>query len=316
MPSGRQLLVGLDDGTAVAKLRRLTTTESVTLTGATVTGGTFSGATLESPTINTPTTSVADADDHYEGTDLETILGEIPMGAMRKRITLIERFEQLPLLAASNIPADATGAITTLAEQAKFRRSNRNFYLFGTNAADAGCVFDGDGKMKLTCAGGAADQMIVAPDIVTSTTAWNHVLWSSNKETIWELVLKTDASIAVTTIWAGLKLTNPGPYSRSTDDDQVLFEFTPGGSANWRCIESIATVDTDTDSTVVVATSTRYHLRIAIASNRTAKMYINGSLVRTTAALTNAVNLVPSFGIQAAAARILYIEAQAISRVP
>jgi hypothetical protein len=69
---------------------------------------------------------------------------------------------------------------------------------------------------------------------------------------------------------------------------------------------------------VVVAVDTEYHLRIVIDEDRIAKCYINGVLVRTTAALTDTTDLKPYIGVAAdgaGAAKHMYIFSQSIGRV-
>jgi len=87
-------------------------------------------------------------------------------------------------------------------------------------------------------------------------------------------------------------------------------------SGSWQAAASIATVDTVTNSSAAVAVNTIYHLKIVIASDRTAQMYIDGALIRTTNALTS-TNLIPYIGVAtdgATAAKSLQILGQSISR--
>jgi len=66
-----------------------------------------------------------------------------------------------------------------------------------------------------------------------------------------------------------------------------------------------------------VAASTNYHLKIVISSTRTASFYINGAHVTTTAALTDATDLIPYIGLEAdgaAEAKTMIIVGQGISR--
>jgi hypothetical protein len=106
----------------------------------------------------------------------------------------------------------------------------------------------------------------------------------------------------------------------ATDNDQAFFRYEEGVNAGeWQAVSSIGGVDTETDTNVAVAINTDYHLVVEIASDRTAKFYIDGVLVSTTTALTNAVDLIPYLGVMvqaggAAGAKTMSIRGQAISR--
>ena len=66
-----------------------------------------------------------------------------------------------------------------------------------------------------------------------------------------------------------------------------------------------------------MAVDTDYHLVIDIQSDRTAKFYINGTLVETSAALADAIDLIPYIGVAAdgaAAAKSLIVRSQSIIR--
>jgi hypothetical protein len=142
------------------------------------------------------------------------------------------------------------------------------------------------------------------------------VTWGTDQEVAWECFIQTDANITNAIIWAGLKLT--GAEAKATDADQVYFRYEDDdNSGKWLCCVSIDNVDTEQDTGITVAINTAYHLRIEIASDRTAKFYLNGTLEHTTAALTDATDLKPFIGVAADGAdeaKSLTIRGQAISR--
>jgi len=113
-----------------------------------------------------------------------------------------------------------------------------------------------------------------------------------------------------------LKLTNTPTVA--TDDDQVFFRYsTDDSDTTWQVESSIGGTDTSTSTTVSVAASTIYKFKIVINSDRKASCYINDTLVYTTAALTNDVDLIPYVGIQSlsAAADNITLFYEKISRV-
>ena len=87
--------------------------------------------------------------------------------------------------------------------------------------------------------------------------------------------------------------------------------------ANWQAISSIGGSDIETNSGVVVAINTNYHLIVDIQNDRSALFYINDVLVYTTTPLTDATDLIPYIGVAAdgaAGAKSLIIRSQAIRR--
>lgn len=191
-----------------------------------------------------------------------------------------------------------------------------DFELLGTNATSGSATFNAEGGIKLTTAGASGDQVILLPHLDANQTAWTQWTWGTDKETAWACRLQTGASIAAMIAWAGLKLTNTATVA--TDNDQVFFRYEAGvNSGKFQCINSIGGTDDTDDSGVTVAVSTTYLLVISIDSSRIARFYINGTLVATSAALTNAVDLKPYVGIQSAAvaAKDITVYGQSISRV-
>ena len=193
--------------------------------------------------------------------------------------------------------------------------ADREFEVLGLNATTATVSYYVEGGILLTTTTGANDQVIVLPHLDTSQTAWAGVTWGTDQQTEWECDIQLTATITSITVWAGLKLTNTSVTA--TDNDQVFFRFDPAtNSGKWQACYSIGGTDTETDSGVTAAASTRYHLKVAIDSSRIARMWINGVLVNTSTALTTATDLIPYIGVETTttAARTLRIHSQAISR--
>lgn len=191
-----------------------------------------------------------------------------------------------------------------------------DFEVLGTNATSGSITFNPEGGIKLTTAGADADSVIVLPHLDANQTAWTAITWGTDKETVWETMIATDASIGDVVIYAGLKLTNTGVVA--TDNDQVYFRYQNGvNSGKWQGVYSIGGTDTSSDAGVTVAVSTVYHLKIAIDSSRIARLYINGALAVTTTALTTATDLIPYVGVLAsgaAAAKTISLYGEAIAR--
>lgn len=190
-----------------------------------------------------------------------------------------------------------------------------DFELLGTNAISSCSAYSTAGGIVLTTTTGSGDQVILVPHLDASQSAWGTVLWPTSKSLVWEGLIETASAITAQTVWAGLKLTNTSVVA--TDDDQIFIRYEAGvNTGKFQIIDSIAGTDVTTDSGITVAVSTRYHLRIVINSSRVAKVYINGTLVRTTTALTSA-NLIPYMGIQTGttAAKSLRLLSQSISRL-
>jgi hypothetical protein len=192
-----------------------------------------------------------------------------------------------------------------------------DFELQGTNAASSSSSFNAEGGIDLTTAGADGDQVILAPHVDTNQSAWNLVTWGTDKSVAWECWIETGASIANAVIWAGLKLTNTSVTA--TDDDQVFFRYEDDvNDGEWEAVSSIGGTDDEHDTGIAVAADTVYHLQIVIDATRVARFYINGTLVETTDALTDATDLVPYIGVEAdgaAAAKAITYYGQDISRI-
>lgn len=171
-----------------------------------------------------------------------------------------------------------------------------DFEVLGSNGSSDDVTFCAEGGITLQTDGGGTDSVILLPHLDANQSAWTQVTWGTDKSTRWECVIVTGSDITPVTIWAGLKLTNTSVTA--TDDDACFFRFEDtNNDGEWEAISSIADVDDEHDTDVAVAVSTAYHLVIDIQADRTAKMYINGTLKETTDALTDATDLIPYIGI-------------------
>lgn len=194
--------------------------------------------------------------------------------------------------------------------------ADRHFEILGNNASSDDVTLAPEGGIKLETDGGGTDGVILLPHLNTGQSPWTTVTWGTDKETSWECHIETGSAITAQVIWAGLKLTNTG--TTATDNDQAFFRFAPAtNSGKWQAVYSIGGTDTEGDSGVTVAADTEYHLLISIDSSRIARFYINGALVATSTALTDATDFIPYIGIMesGAAAKHMYVYGQSISRV-
>lgn len=235
-------------------------------------------------------------------------LGGVPSGVVSERYALswIAGARGKP-----GINADIQSATEAVREIA-----DPMFEVLGTNGVSASTAINAEGGVTLTTAGASADQVIIAPHLDASQTGWSAVTWGTDKRTEWECRIRTGASIADAVIWAGLKLTNTSVTA--TDAEQAFFRFaTATNSGKFQAVYSIGGTDVEADTGVTVAVSTAYHLRIAIDASRIPRFYVNGALVATGTALTDATDLIPYIGVQAsaAAAKVLVVQGQAISRI-
>lgn len=189
-----------------------------------------------------------------------------------------------------------------------------DFEILGTNGTSALSTFAVEGGITLTTGTTANDQMILLPHLDANQSGWKQVTWGTDRETEWECDLKIGATITSMVVWAGLKLTNTSVIA--TDADQAMLRYAAADGANWVAVSSNTGADTSTDTGVVVVGSKRYHLAITIDADRVARFYVNGALVETTAALKDAIDLIPYIGVQTTTttARAITVYGQAISR--
>ena len=228
------------------------------------------------------------------------------------RYTLAENFPRKPALSAT---ISDNGWDTEAV-----RNANINFELLGTNASDGDVTFSSTvAGLDLETDGSSADQIIILPHLGlagagTSQTAWSKVLWGTENQVIWECIIRTGASIADVTIWAGLKLTNTETVA--TDANSVYFRF-DGGEDYWECVNAIGDTDVETVSGVLVEADTNYYFRIEIDRDRKAHYFIDNKEVGRSTALTDNVDLIPYVGVQAdaGAAKKIFLIKQKISRI-
>ena len=205
-----------------------------------------------------------------------------------------------------------------------------DFEILGTNATSGSSAFGPEGGVVLTTAGADADQVILCPHLDANQTAWTQVTWGTDRSVEWECDFKTGLSIAATILWAGLKLTNTP--TGATDNDQVFLRYQNGVSSGaWVLWTSIGGTDTTTVTSFTVATSTRYRMKVKIDASRICQVFLasgaspvgakeyvtDWTCIYTTAALTDATDLIPYIGVQAsgaAAAKSITVYGQAISR--
>jgi len=203
----------------------------------------------------------------------------------------------------------ATEAVNVIADRA--------FEIVGEGAVSADVSHYAEGGVAIVTNGTDADAIILAPHLDASQTAWTGTTWGTDEEVEWECDIKTGAAITTCAIVAGLKLTNTDVVA--TDADQIFFRYQSGvNSGGWEAVHSIGDVDLQEDAGVpAVVLDTGYHLKITIDNERVGRMYIDGKLVKTTAALTTGVDFIPYIGITergASSARTLRVRGQAISR--
>lgn len=196
-----------------------------------------------------------------------------------------------------------------------------DFEILGTNCVSTCSAFGAEGGITLTTTTGSADQVILCPHLDASQSAWTQVTWGTDKDTAWHIDFATGGTITSAIVWAGLKLTNTP--TGATDNDQIMLRYEAGVSSGvWVLWTSIGGTDTTTVTDVTVATSTRYKLWVSIDAARVARIWlatgVSGEprLIYTTAALTDATDLIPYLGVQTSttAARAITYYGQTIGR--
>ncbi len=231
------------------------------------------------------------------------------------------RFELVWIAGSQGLPqlnavcdAAAGNTYSTTGLQAMYN-ADRHFEILGGNASSDDVTISAEGGIKMETDGGGTDSVILLPHLNAGQTPWTGVTWGTDQETVWEGHIKTGSAITNEVLWAGLKLTNTATVA--TDDDQAFFRYAPAtNSGKWQAVYSIGGTDVSADTGITVALSTEYRLKVTIDSARIARFYINGVLVVTSTALTDAVDLIPYVGVleSAAAAKHLYVFGQSISR--
>lgn len=190
-----------------------------------------------------------------------------------------------------------------------------DFELVGTGAVSGNSSYYAEGGIALTTNALNGNQVILAPHLDASQSAWTGVTWGTDQHLMWECRIRTGANISDAIIWAGLKLTNASAVG--TDDDKAFFRYEAGvASGVWQYIYSIGGVDTTVSTGVTAAINTEYHLAIYMTSTRYAYATLNGTEIVGGGQMTDAVDLIPYIGVQtaAAAAKTVYVRSQAIER--
>lgn len=203
------------------------------------------------------------------------------------RYELQEHFHQRPAIAADIANTNAS----------------KTWEVAGTAAATAGAVFYAGGGIQLTTTATDGDQEIIWPNTTgnnDSQSPWMGTTWDSADELEFRCNIRV-TDVTLLRMACGLKLTTT--LDTSTDDDQIYFgasedDHAYGANDNWWVVCSIATNDTQTDTGIAAMAAGDVRFVIRIGSDRTAKCYINGVLVHTTAALTAGVALIPFVGVQ------------------
>lgn len=173
---------------------------------------------------------------------------------------------------------------------------NAHWEVLGTNAVSADCAFADGGGLTISSHGAATDSTILTPHLNSAVSAFAAAKWNTEDEITFETTIVTDTLIADETIWAGFKLTNT-PVT-ATDNDQVMFRFKDDASSGvWQCIDSNNNTDNVQASTVTVAASTVYNLKIVVDGSRIPRYFINGAFAKKGSALKADTDLIPYLGI-------------------
>ena len=294
---------------ANATLTGTSTIANATLTGTvtTIANATLTGTSTVANATLTGTSSIANAT--LEG---NTVLSNT--GRLSGFNSLSPRYELEWVAGNRGKPGinadiqDATEAVREITDP--------DFEIGGVNSTSALCTYNSTGGIKVTTAGADGDEMILIGHLDNNQSPWEMISWITDEQVIWETHIKSGTNVTNAIIWAGLKVTSTEVLS--TDANQIFFRYEDDVSGGaWVVVESIANVDTSTVTAVIVAVLTQYHLRIVIDSARVAKCYINGTLVRTSAALNTGTAFRPYIGVAAdgaAAAKHIVIYGESISK--
>ena len=230
---------------------------------------------------------------------------QLPVGSSKARHSLYESFDRTVALNADILnSAESTRMI-----------ANANFELLGTNASTGDTTLDVDGGIKCETDGAANDEQIILPHLDSGQTTWTSTTWDTEDELGWGCVIKTGSSIADTTIWAGLKLTNTDVIA--TDADQAFFRYNPSeNGGKWQLTTSNAGTDTTRAVGPAVAASTTYYLSLKINSAFDVSYTVNDVTGIASTAVRTGIDLIPYIGIsaEAAAAKHFYVRKTWISK--
>ena len=197
-------------------------------------------------------------------------------------------------------------------------KTDRQFEISGSSGTTALCTHNAGGGIRMTTAGADGNEMILIPHLDTAQTGWDTMTGDTSKEVAWECSIRTSSLLVSNTIiWAGLKLTKA--EAKATDDDKVYFRYEDDvNSGKMEVVDSIGGTDVSTDTGLAIVVDQNLHMKIVVDSKRIARCYLNGVLVRTTAALTASKDLKPYIGVAddgSTRAAFINIYGQSLSRL-
>lgn len=237
-----------------------------------------------------------------------------------KRYYLEEFFPQLPQVNSAAVPNLSGNDVTDQNNIAILNTVNKNFEIIGTNVSNDDVTFSlTDAGIILETDGADNDNIIVQPHLYSGLTAWNNIKWNTGKHLEWECSIKTGASIADMSFWAGLKKTNVPEIS--TNSDQAYFIYSSNDdmgtlttNTNLHFVYTIGGTHQVTNLGLLVSVNTNYRLKIVIDSNRQVCVYVNEvqyGLTQTTSSVgvledittqkslaLTVENLIPYIGVQ------------------
>lgn len=168
----------------------------------------------------------------------------------------------------------------------------------GTNVTSALVDHDANGGLILTTAGADGDEIILCPHVNSSVSGWKSRIMESAASPYFRARVRTQASVTKFIMWAGLKLTNA--EAKATDDDQIYVRVEDDViSGEFEIVGSRDGTDTETDTGLAVAANTDYDIQIFVDSARVPRVFINGVLYLTGAALITGEDLLPFVGVAA-----------------
>lgn len=246
--------------------------------------------------------------------------------ATLSRTALVERFEQVPSLAASIDPE--TAADPSQAEIDAIFAANRNFEVAGTNMTAALCTQNvARGGVRLTSAGAEADQCILQPRTNPAGVSRWTLGFLSDGSPFWALQFNVP-DWELLTFKAALALTNA--HNLTTDADQVGLWYdgsvTPEDEGppvvpefitepNFRVVWSAGGTDVEIDTGIAPENGREYLLTVTLDANRRAEVRLNGLLVGISGVLVTAKTLKPFVSIEAleGAAKIIDVRHEAVA---
>ena len=206
-----------------------------------------------------------------------------------------EKFTQRPYINNDVSVATTDASYTTIFA------ANKNWEVTGVTAATSKCTFSTRGGVTLTTGGTANSSCtILQPHQDSNQSAIKSATFATDDEPYFRAVVYTGASIANTSIMAGLLLTlaNAGDFSSGNDAEAANFRYDAGSNGGrWQCFVSDNGTDTITDSGETVAVSTKYDLEIKVDADRKVDFYINGTRVAHGNALGTTHDLIPLLGV-------------------